>query len=324
MIAFIDDHKAVFGVAPICTVLTAHGVQVAPSTYYAAKTRAPSARALRDAQLLLEIQRVFHDRALGRGLAGARKVWRLLKRDGVEDTLGPIARCTVERLMREAGLAGARRGGKRVRTTKSDPSAVMPADLVQRDFTAEAPNRLWIVDFTYVPTWAGMAFTAFVTDVCSRRIVGWRTASRMPTELPLDALEMAIWTRAREGHTDAHGRLDGLIHHSDKGAQYVAIRYHERLLEAGAIASIGTVGDSYDNAMAETIIGLYKTECVKHDGPFRTVEDLELATLAWVHWWNHQRLHSAIDYLTPIEFEATYYREHQPRQQPQPGELAVH
>ena len=324
MIAFIDDHKAMFGVAPICTVLAQHGVQIAPSTYYATKTRALSARALRDQLLTAEIERVFHDRTLGRGLAGARKVWRLLKREGVEDRLGPIARCSVERLMRQAGLAGARRGSKRVRTTVSDPSVAMPADLVERDFTAEAPNRLWIVDFTYVPTWAGMAFTALVTDVCSRRIVGWRTASRMPTELPLDALEMAIWTRAREGHTDDQGRLDGLIHHSDKGAQYTAIRYHERLLEAGAIASIGTVGDSYDNAMAETIIGLYKTECVKHDGPLRTVDDLELATLAWVHWWNHQRLHSAIGYQTPVEYEDTYYRQHQPRQQPQSGELAVH
>jgi len=268
VIAFIDDHQAVFGVAPICTVLSQHGVQIAPSTYYAVKTRAPSARASRDTQLLVEI--------------------------------------------------------RRVRTTIPDSSMALPADLVARNFTAEAPNRLWIVDFTYVPTGAGMACTAFVTGVCSRRIVGWRTASRMPTELPLDALEMALWTRAREGHTDDHGRLEGLIHHSDAGAQYVAIRYHERLLEAGAIASIGTVGDSYDNALAETIIGLYKTECVRHDGPFRTVDDLELATLAWVHWWNHQRLHSAIGYQTPIEFEHAYYREHQPRQQPQSGELAVH
>ena len=324
MIAFIDDHRARFGVAPICTVLTAHGVQIAPSTYYAAKTRPVSVRAQRDALLLVEIRRVHADRTLGRGLAGARKVWRLLKRDGVEDTLGPVARCTVERLMHDAGLVGVRRGGKKLRTTIPDPAVARPGDFVERDFHAEAPNRLWIVDFTYVPTWSGMAFTAFVTDVCSRRIVGWRTASRMPTELPLDALEMALWTRAREGHTDDAGRLEGLVHHSDAGSQYTAIRYHERLLEAGAIASIGSVGDSYDNAMAESIIGLYKAECVKHDGPFRTVEDLELATLSWVHWWNHQRLHSAIDYQTPVEHEQEYYRQHQPRQQPQSGELAVH
>jgi len=196
--------------------------------------------------------------------------------------------------MRDMGLQGMRRGPKKVRTTVPDSAAARPPDLVERDFTASALNRLWVVDFTYVPTWAGMAFTAFVTDVCSRRIVGWRTASRMPTELPLDALEMALWTRAREGRTDADGRLEGLIQHSDAGSQYVAFRYTERLTAAGAVASIGTVGDSYDNALAESVIGLYKNECVKHDGPFRTVDDLELATLSWVHWFNHQRLHSSI------------------------------
>ena len=246
MTTFIDDHADRFGVEPICRVLVAHGVQIAPSTYYAAKTRPASVRATRDGQLAAEIVRVFHHRDLGRGLAGARKVWRLLKRQGAEERFGPIARCTVERLMRGEGLQGVRRQHKTVRTTVPDPSVPRPADLVGRDFHADAPNRLWIVDFTYVPTWSGMAFTAFVTDVCSRRIVGWRTASRMPTELPLDALEMALWTRAREGLTDEHGRLNGLIHHSDAGRQYTAIRYHERLLEAGAIASIGTVGDSYD------------------------------------------------------------------------------
>jgi putative transposase len=170
-----------------------------------------------------------------------------------------------------------------------------------------------------VPTWAGMAFTAFVSDVFSRRIVGWRTASSMPTELPLDALEMALWTRARAGHS-----LDGLIHHSDAGSQYTAIRYAERLTDVGAVASIGTVGDSYDNAMAESVIGLYKTECVRHDGPFRTVDDLELATLGWVHWFNTARLHSALNYLTPIEYEQDYYRQINPRQQPLPGQPALH
>ena len=307
---FVDAHRGLFGVEPICRVLTEHGVPIAPSTYYAARTRPASARALRDAALSEQIARVHADRSLGRGVAGVRKVWHLLQRDeAVIERFGPIARCTVARLMRQAGLRGAVRGRK-VRTTVADEQAVRPPDLVERDFTAAAPNRLWIVDFTYVPTWTGMAFTAFVTDVCSRRIVGWRTASRMPTELPLDALEMALWTRAREGHTDDNGRIAGLVHHSDAGSQYTAIRYADRLAEAGALASIGSVGDSYDNAMAESVIGLYKLECVRLDGPFRTVDDLELATLSWVHWFNHQRLHSAIDYRTPVEAEQDYYRQH--------------
>jgi putative transposase len=321
---FIDDHKDRFGVEPICRTLTAHGVPIAPSSYYAAKVRPPSARQVRDAALTVEIVRVFLDRNLGRGLAGARKVWRLLRRDAdVVARFGPIARCTVERLMRTAGLHGVRRG-KRFITTRRDEQSARPPDLVNRDFTAEAPNRLWIVDFTYVPTWAGMAFTAFVSDVFSRRIVGWRTTNSMPTELPLDALEMALWTRARAGRCDEKGQLGGLIHHSDAGAQYTAIRYAERLIDAGALASIGTVGDSYDNAMAESVIGLYKTECVRHDGPFRTVDDLELATLSWVHWFNTNRLHSALDYLTPIEAENLHYRQINPRQQQLPGQPALH
>ena len=324
MTAFIDDHKDRFWVEPICRTLTKHGVQIAPSTYYAAKARPPSAREVRDVGLLVEIQRVFSDRNLGRGLAGVRKVWRLLRRDpAVVERFGPIARCTVGRLMRAAGLQGIRRG-KRFVTTRRDDQAARPPDRVQRDFTAEAPNRLWIVDFTYVPTWAGLAFTAFVSDVFSRRIVGWRTATSMPTELPLDALEMALWTRARAGHCDKRGQLGGLIHHSDAGSQYTAIRYADRLADAGALASIGTVGDSYDNAMAESVIGLYKIECVRHDGPFRTVDDLELATLSWVHWFNTNRLHSALDYATPIEIEEQHYRQINPRQQPLPGELALH
>jgi putative transposase len=321
---FIDDHKDRFGVEPICRTLTAHGVPIAPSTYYAAKTRPPSPRQVRDVALSVEIVRVFSARDLGRGLAGVRKVWRLLRRDpSIADRFGPVARCTVARLMTQAGLKGVRRG-KRFVTTRRDDQAARPPDLVQRDFTAAAPNRLWIVDFTYVPTWSGMAFTAFVSDVFSRRIVGWRTATSMPTELPLDALEMALWTRARAGHCDEKGQLGGLIHHSDAGSQYTAIRYAERLADAGALASIGTVADSYDNAMAESVIGLYKSECVAHDGPFRTVDDLELATLSWVHWFNTNRLHSALDYATPIEAEQEYYRHINPGQQPLPGELALH
>ncbi|QYG91175.1 IS3 family transposase [Iamia sp. SCSIO 61187] len=231
VVVFIDDHRDRFGVEPICRVLRSHGVAIAPSTYYAAKSRPLSARARSDEAWMVEIRRVHFE--VGRGLYGVRKVWHQLRREGHD-----VARCTVERLMRTEGLQGARRGRK-VITTRPDHSAVRPADLVKRDFTATAPNRLWVVDFTYVATWAGMAYTAFVTDVFSRRIVGWRTAASMPTELPLDALEMAIWTR--DGHS-----LDGLVHHSDAGSQYTSIRYAERLTDAGAVASIGTVGDSYD------------------------------------------------------------------------------
>jgi len=297
VVAFIDAHKDVFGVEPICRVLRQHDVaMIAPSTYYAAKSRPPSARSLHDADLLVEIRRVHTDRKLGRGLYGAVKVWRQLRRENIA-----VARCTVERLMRQAGLRGARRGRAFV-TTKPDTAAARPPDLVKRNFCADRPNALWVVDFTYVPCWSGMEFTAFVSDVFSRRIVGWRTTTSMPTELPLDALEMALWIRARAGEP-----VDGLIHHSDAGSQYTAIRYAERLLDVGALASIGTVGDSYDNALAESVVGLYKTECVRHDGPFRGVDDLELATADWVWWFNHNRLHGSIGHVPPVEFEAAYY-----------------
>lgn len=299
--AFIDGHKQRFGVQPICEVLTEHGVKIAPSTYYARCSRPPSARALRDAQLLPEIVRVHGDREIGRGLYGARKVWHQMRREGIR-----VPRCQVERLMRQAGLQGARRG-RRVKTTRPDPGAVRPPDLVGRNFTATKPNELWIVDFTYVPTWSGMAFTAFVSDVFSRRIVGWRTASAMPTELPLDALEMALWTRARAGQD-----VDGVVHHSDAGSQYTSIRYAQRLTDAGALASIGTVGDSYDNAMAESVIGLYKAECVRHEGPWRGVDDLELATLNWVSWFNQIRLHSSLGHVPPLEYEAAHHGQHHP------------
>jgi putative transposase len=311
--AFIDQQRDRFGVEPICRVLTEHGVKIAPSTYYAAKTRPPSTRVRRDAELLAQIRRVHADPKIGRGVYGARKVWHQLRREGIT-----AARCTVERLMRADGLHGAVRGRQFV-TTRPDPAATRPPDLVDREFTAERPNQLWVVDFTYVPTWSGMAFTAFVSDVFSRRIVGWRTAASMPTELPLDALEMALWTRARAGHG-----VEGVIHHSDAGSQYTAIRYANRLADAGAVASIGSVGDSYDNALAESVIGLYKTECMHRDGPWRGTDDLELATLSWVDWFNTTRLHSSLGYLPPIEYENNYYRPTIPLPQPRPGEPSLH
>jgi putative transposase len=278
------------GVEPICTEL-----QVAPSTYYAAKKRSPSARTVRDEELKKEIQRVFDDHY---GVYGARKVWRQLRREGVE-----VARCTVERLMRQLGLVGAVRGKTR-RTTWADPSVTPAPDLVKRNFQADAPNLLWVADFTYCATWSGTVYTAFVIDVFSRRIVGWRTAQSMTTDLPLDALEMAIWAR--------NERLEHLVHHSDRGSQYTSIRYTERLIEADANCSVGTTGDSYDNALAESVIGLYKTELVRRKGPWKTIDDLELATLEWVDWYNHRRLHSSCGNVPPAEYEDLYYQQKEP------------
>lgn len=298
----------------MCRVLTEHGVAIAPSTYYAAKTRAPSVRAVRDAELLVEIERVWSARRKGRRLYGARKVYNELRREGIV-----VARCTVERLMRANGLVGARRDKRFVTTRRDVTLTTRPPDHVKRQFRASRPNELWVVDYTYVPTWAGMAFSAFVTDVFSRRIVGWRTASSMPTELPLDALEMALWTRDSDGRP-----VRGVVHHSDAGSQYTSIRYANRLEDAGAVASIGSVGDSYDNAMAESVIGLYKRECVRHDGPFRTVDELELATLDWVDWFNHDRLHSALAHRPPVEYEQQYYRHINSQQQPLTGEPSLH
>ena len=313
VVQFIDDHRDRFGVEPICRVFTEHAVPIAPSGYYAFKARTPSAGAVADAELVVQIERVFWDQKLGRGISGVRKIWRLLRREGIV-----VARCTVERLMRQQGLRGIRRG-KQFVTTRPDSFASRSPDHVQRCFRADRPNELWVVDFTYVPTWSGMAFTAFVTDVYSRRIVGWRTMDRMPTDLPLGALDMALWIRDRAGED-----VTGVIQHSDARAQYTALRHSERLADVGAIASIGSVGDSFDNALAETVVGLYKTECVKIEGPFRTVDELELATLSWVQWFNENRQHSSIGYLTPIEKENDYYREITSQSQPALGELALH
>ena len=256
--AYIEAYRDQFGVEPICRALRQADVRIAPSAYYAARARPPSARALRDAGLEKQILRVYKDSG---ERYGAWKVWDQLNREGIA-----AARCTVERLMRKLGLRGVRRGGwKKVRTTHSDPSQPRPADLVKRDFAPPAPDRLWVVDFTFVPTWAGTAYTALVIDAFSRLIAGWRTCAHHRTELVLDALVMAVTGRARQGV-----KVAGLIHHSDAGSEYLSIRYGAELAKAGIAPSVGTAGDSYDNALAESIIGLYKTEVIDHLGPWET------------------------------------------------------
>jgi putative transposase len=290
MIAYIDEFKHRYGVEPICRVLP-----IAPSTYYAARRRPLSARAVRDTKLKVEIARVHAEHF---GVYGARKVWRQLHREGVA-----VARCTVERLMGELGLEGVRRGKPR-RTTTPDAAAPRPADLVEREFSAQRPNQLWVADLTYVATWSGFVYVALVIDAFSRFLVGWQASRSLPTDLALDALEMAIWRR--------RGRLEGLVHHSDRGGQYLSIRYTERLAEAGAVTSVGSRGDSYDNALAETIIGLYKTELIRQRGAWKGIDEVEYATLEWVDWFNHRRLLEPIGYVPPAEFEAAFQREEGP------------
>jgi putative transposase len=292
-VRFIDEHKQVFGVESICRVLTEHGWPIASSTYRAALTRMPSARARRDTWLADQIARVHADNY---GVFGARKVWLVLNRQGV-----PVARCTVERLMRQLGLRGVVRGKAR-RTTIADDTHTRPTDLVQRRFDVIRPNRLWVADFTYVATWSGTVYVAFVIDAYARRILGWRAATTMHTPLVLDALEQAIWARGRAGVSD----LTGLVHHNDAGSQYTSIAFTDRLLAAGVDASVGTVGDAYDNALAESTIGLYKTELIRHHGPWRGCDQVELATLEWIDWYNHRRPHTAAADLPPADFENLY------------------
>ena len=291
MVSFIDEHRDEYGVEPICSQLP-----IAPSTFYdqQAKRDDPdqrSARAKRDDVLCLDIQRVFEENFQ---VYGARKVWRQLNREDIE-----VARCTVERLMKRLGLEGVRRG-RRCRTTIPDTAAERPMDLVQRQFFADRPNQLWVADITYVATWSGFAYVAFVTDVFARRIVGWGVARSMRTDLVLYALEQAVWAR---------GGAQGVIHHSDRGSQYLSIRYSERLAEAGMEPSVGSKGDSYDNALAETINGLYKTEIIHKRGPWRTVDEVEYATLKWVDWFNNRRLLEPIGNVPPAELEMAYYRQ---------------
>jgi putative transposase len=290
-VAFVDEHQGRFGgVEPICRVL-----RVAPSVYYEFKGRPASARALRDAELMALIRRIYDENYQ---VYGARKIWAELRRHGHQ-----VARCTVERLMRRLGIVGVSRGAAKRRTTVPDRAAAarLP-DLVRRDFTAPAPNLRWVADFTYVPIATGTVYAAFVIDCFSRMIVGWRLAGHMRTDLPLDALEMALWQR--------DVRTGQLVHHSDRGSQYLSIRYTERLAEAGASVSVGSKGDSYDNALAETVNGLYKTELVERHGPWRSFDDLELATLEYIDWFNHRRLHSACRYRPPAEYETIHYDQH--------------
>jgi putative transposase len=297
IIDFINRYKSEYGVEPMCRVLSEHGCSIAPSTYYEARKRPASRRAVRDERLKAEVSRVHTENY---SVYGARKVWLQLRREGIE-----VARCTVERLMGVLGLEGARRG-KAKRTTIADPQGHRADDLVQRKFNPIAPNMLWVADFTYVSTWSGWVYVAFVIDAYSRRILGWRTATTMTTPLVLDAIEHAIWTRRREGITD----LSGLIHHNDRGSQYTSIAFTDKLIEEGIDASIGSTGSSYDNALAETINGLYKTELIKPRGPWRTVEHVEIATLEWVDWFNHRRLYEHCGDVPPVELEAFHYGEH--------------
>ena len=288
---FIEEHRERWGVEPICRVL-----QFAPATYYAARTRPASAKELWDRELKPEIQRIWNENFR---VYGADKVWAQLRREGYR-----VARCTVERLMRDLGLRGVVRG-KTPRTTLVEDGATRPVDLVDRNFVAPAPNRLWVADLTYVKTHTGWVYVAFIVDVFSRYVVGWQASRSLRAELALDALEMAIWARRGE-------QLQGLVHHSDRGVQYLAVRYTERLALAGAVASVGSRGDSYDNALAESFNGLYKTELIRRRGSWRGLDDVEYATLEWVDWFNQRRLHTELGMVPPAEFEAAQYHEEAP------------
>ena len=298
IVDYIDTHAEEYGVEPICRELTAAGVKIAPSTYYATKTRPVSARATRDAAMSPIVMGLW---ASNYKVYGAHKIWKAARRGGHH-----IGRDQVARLMRQLGIEGISRRRKKVFTTRADPGAVRAPDLVNRRFTAERPDALWVTDLTYVPTRSGMAYVCFIVDAYSRRIVGWRAASNMQTQMVLDALEMARCSRG--GH-----RLTGLVTHSDAGSQFTSVRFTERLDEIGARPSIGTVADSYDNALAETTNGLYKAECVY--GPdshgWDDVDQLELATLNWVHWFNHDRLHGHCGDTPPAEFETAFYADQQ-------------
>jgi transposase InsO family protein len=297
MVAFIDQHRETYGVEPICAVLP-----IAPSTYFLRKAQRQDPttwppRRQRDDELRATIQRIWDEHEQ---VYGPRKVWRQLRREGIG-----AARCTVERLMRDLGLRGTGRGRAWKITTQAEPADARPADLVDRHFTATRPNQLWVADFTYVATWRGFVYVAFVIDVFARRIVGWRVSASLATDFVLDALEQAIYERRGIG-------IDALVHHSDRGTQYLSMRYTDRLVESRIAPSVGSRGDSYDNALAESIIGLFKTEVIQRKGPWRHLEAVEFATLTWVDWFNRRRLLEPIGYVPPAEYEAAYY-EHRNR-----------
>jgi putative transposase len=295
-VRFIDEHRDRFGgVEPICRVLTLHDCPIDSSTYYKFKKRPASARTMRDEQLKALIAAVHTDNY---SVYGVRKIWHELHRQGHQ-----VARCTVQRLMRELGLSGAVRG-KKIRTTVCDPAAERAPDLVKRAFVAAAPNRVWVADFTHVATHAGIVYVAFVVDTFSRRIVGWSAATVKETVFVLDALEMALWQRDRDQHPVQPGEL---IHHSDAGSQYTSFRLADHLDAAGIAASIGSVGDAYDNALMESTIGLFKTELIKPRRPWKTLSDVELATAEYVDWYNHRRLHGEIGHVPPVEYENNHY-----------------
>jgi putative transposase len=307
IVKFIEEHQGLrlegglrWGVEPICTVLSEHGLKIAPSTYYEHRDRTPTRREIRDEALTGEVARVH---ATNYGGYGARKVWLQLNREGT-----PVARCTVARLMRQSGLVGARRGRVK-RTTIPGPAGDRPADLVQRRFAPAAPERLWVADITYVSTWSGWVYVAFVTDAYARRIIGWRTGTSMTTQLVLDAIDQAIWTRVRE----ARAQLGDVIHHHDRGSQYGSVAFTEHLAAAGITPSVGAVGSSFDNALAETINGLYKTELIKARGPWRTVDEVEVATAEWVDWFNHRRLHEHCGDMPPADMEDHHYAHQEAR-----------
>ncbi|WP_420481508.1 IS3 family transposase [Actinopolymorpha pittospori] len=299
LVDYIDAHRDRFGVEPICEVLSSGGTKIAPSTYYAAKTRPASARAIRDAELVPVIRQVHTDNL---GVYGARKVHAEVNRQG---TL--VARCTVERLMKAEGLAGIRRDKTRKTTLSEGAETKRPEDLVKRQFLAQAPNQLWVADLTYVRTHSGWVYAAFVLDVFSRMVLGWQVSTSLRTDLALDGLDMGLWARQRAGQD-----VTGLTHHSDRGVQYRAIRYTQRLAEAEAVASVGSKGDSYDNAMAEAFNSLFKAECIRNpamrpSGGWKSVGDVEIAVAEYIDWFNHRRLHGEIGLIPPAEFEANHW-----------------
>jgi putative transposase len=303
IVAFIDAHRSRFGVEPICRVLSEHGCKIAPNTYWVARKRGPSARAVRDAELVVEIRRVYAENLF---VYGADKIWTQLNREEIT-----VGRGRVERLMRREGISGARRGKAVKVTTRSDERQQRPDDLVARQFKAPAPNRLWVADLTYVKTHTGWVYVAFILDVHSRFVVGWQASRSLRSDLAIDALEMAVFNRRRTG-----ADMSELVHHSDRGVQYLSVRYSERLAESEIVASVGSKGDSYDNALAESFNGLYKWELIYRQGPWRGLDDVEFATMTYIDWFNHQRLHGEItddaSYTTPAAFQAAYYRHNQP------------